>query len=98
MYYYYHMVVIDNANDFLQLKFMYIFNATKEQVREIHEIANTLIVSDEPYVVEIRRAILQFNPEEFRGGNKRTYKKRRTHKKREKGSKKRKGRKTVSTN
>lgn len=68
LYYYYHIVMIDNANDYLSLKFIHLFGVNPEQIKELHEIVNTLVVSDEPYVVEIRRAILKFNPEEFKGG------------------------------
>jgi hypothetical protein len=96
LYYYYQLELIESTvTSFLHLEVLNIlYKVPKEYIAGIHILSNFLIVSDEPYVVEIRRSILKLNQEPFVGGKYRRRKNgirhRKTHKTRV--SKKRKTR------
>jgi hypothetical protein len=73
LYYYYQLHLIEtHANGFLNLTVLpRLYPQIKQnEVNNILRLSNFLIISDEPYVVEIRRAIMQLNPEPFVGGRK----------------------------
>jgi hypothetical protein len=73
LYYYYQLHLIEtHATGFLDLSVLPMLypQIKKSEVNNILRLSNFLIISDEPYVVEIRRAIMPLNPEPFVGGRK----------------------------
>lgn len=73
LYYYYQLELIETSiAGFLNLSVLPILYPQIKQsdIKNIHRLANFLIISDDPYVVEIRRAITPLNPEPFKGGKK----------------------------
>jgi hypothetical protein len=69
LYYYYQLVLMESSvTTFLELKYLQYFGISGQEIAYIHKLSNFLITRDDPYIVEIRRAFLRFNPEPFVGG------------------------------
>ena len=75
LYCYYQLVLIETGiTSVLDLSVLRFFQLTPQQIHRLHFLTNFIIISDEPYISEIRRAMLALNPEPFVGGRKRGYK------------------------
>lgn len=77
LYYYYQLVLIETGlGTFLDLRVLRMYRMSPGDIERLQRLTNFLVTSDQPYVVQIRRAFLDFNPEPFVGGKRRRRKNR----------------------
>ena len=77
VYYYYQLELIEsNVTSFLDLALLpHLYIITPQQISNIHYVVNFLITSDEPYVSQIRRAMMNLNGGRKRKGKRKSLKK-----------------------